>query len=110
MLGLVLGLIVAASAPADAMWETYACTDGPTVKIALDGKRPATRGYVTVGAGVIELTPHKGEAKSVLRGQGYMVRPFNWTDLLYAPPGREKAAYQCRVVGAANRPGTPLVE
>ena len=25
-------------------------------------------------------------------GGGYMVRPFNWTEVLYAPPGREKSA------------------
>ena len=110
MFAAVFALIAAASGPANAAWETYACADGPSVRIAFSGDRTADRGYLTVSGKIVELTPHKGDAKAVLRGQGYMVRPFNWTDILYAPPGRERAAYQCRVVDAASPPAAPKVE
>lgn len=108
---MLAGLLVAASvasAAADLPWETYVCTDGPTVRVALDDVRPATRGFVVTDTQqVIALSRHKGEADAVLRGGGYMVRPFNWTDILYAPPGRPGPAYQCRVAGAADRVAAP---
>ncbi|BCW90638.1 hypothetical protein sos41_38110 [Alphaproteobacteria bacterium SO-S41] len=111
MLSLVLLAAVSATpAAGDPTWETYVCESGPTIRLALLGDRPASAGYLDLGTGIITLEPHKGEPPAVLRGQGYMVRPFNWTDILYAPPGREKSAYQCQVQGAADRAGRPGVE
>jgi hypothetical protein len=107
---LALALSVAAPAAGDPAWETYVCESGPTIRLALIGDRPATDGFLALEAGVVTLTRHKGDAAAVLRGDGYMVRPFNWTDILYAPPGREKSAYQCRVDGAAARLPKPGVE
>lgn len=111
MLPLVfLAAVAAAPAAGDPAWESYVCESGPTIRLALLGERPASAGYLDLGTGIVTLEPHKGESSAVLRGQGYMVRPFNWTDILYAPPGREKSAYQCRVDGAAGRAGRPGVE
>lgn len=105
---------VAATAPApaatDLAWETYACEDGPSLRLALVGGRPASEGFLEAASGVVALTRHQGEPQAVLRGEGYMVRPFNWSDILYAPPGHEKSAYQCRVENAAGRPDAPALE
>lgn len=94
----------------DPAWEAYVCAEGPQIRLALIGGRPAERGFLAVDAGIVTLVRHEGEAAAVLRGDGYMVRPFNWTDILYAPPGREQDAYQCRVAGAAAKPGAPALE
>jgi hypothetical protein len=102
--------VSAASPPADAAWENYVCEGGPAIRLALVGERPASAGYLDLATGIVALERHQGESPAVLRGSGYMVRPFNWTDILYAPPGREKSAYQCRVEGAAGRAGKPGVE
>lgn len=109
---MLLHLVLAAAASAapasnDPLWETYVCEGGAPIRLALLGDRPATSGYLDLGASIVTLERHKGEPPAVLRGEGYMVRPFNWTDLLYAPPGREKSAYQCRIDGAASKAGKP---
>lgn len=107
---LLLAAAAAAAAPADAVFETYACDSGPSVTLALTGGRPASGGYLRTDGAVVALTPHAGDAKTVLRGGGYMVRASNWADILYAPPGREKNAYECRVANAAVKPGAPKPE
>ena len=109
---MVFALLIAAAAAAapaanDPLWENYVCDGGSPVRLALVGDRPATQGYLDLGGRIITLSRQKGEPPAVLRGEGYMVRPFNWTDILYAPPGREKSAYQCRIDGAAARAGQP---
>ena len=109
-LSLALALAVAVPAAADPSWETYVCEGGPTIRLALVGDRPATDGFLSLETSTVTLTRHTGDAPAVLRGDGYMVRPFNWTDILYAPPGRETSAYQCRVDGAAGRVAKPGVE
>lgn len=111
MLSFAFAALLTAAPPADdPSWETYACESGPSIRIALMGGRPATQGFLALEGGTVALDRHKGEADTVLRGGGHMVRPFNWTELLYAPPGREKNAYQCRIEGAAARLPKPVAE
>ena len=110
MLFLVLAAAAAVAAPADAAWETYECEGGPAIRLALNDARPAERGWLDTQAGIVELTRHEGEGKTVLRGGGHMVRPFNWLDVLYAPPGEGQAAFTCRVQNAAGRVAVPGVE
>ena len=109
MLFLVLAA-AAAAAPADAAWETYACEGGPTIRLALNDVRPPEHGWLETAGGVVELTRHEGEGKTVLRGGAHMVVATNWLDILYAPPGRERSAYQCRIADAATPPGKPPPE
>jgi hypothetical protein len=111
MFGVVLvAAALAAPAAADPAWETYACDGGPEIHLALVGGRPAESGYLALPAGPVILTRQKDDPPEVLRGGGYMVRPFNWSELLYAPPGRETSAYQCRVADAKARPPAPTPE
>ena len=110
MLFLVLVAAAATAAPADAAWETYACEGGPTIRLALDDVRPPERGWLETAGGVVELTRHEGDGKTVLRGGGYMVIAPNWLDILYAPPGRERSAYPCRIANAATPLGKPSPE
>lgn len=109
MLFLVLAA-VAAAAPSDAVWESYVCESGPTVRLALNEARPPERGWLETAGGVVALTRHAGEGKTVLSGGGYTVVAPNWIDILYAPPGREKSAYSCRIAGAADGPIRPEPE
>ena len=107
---IVLAAAVAVPAAGDPMWESYACEGGPTVRLALAGERPAERGFLALETGVVVLERHEEDAPAVLRGAGYMVRASNWLDILYAPPGRERAAWQCRVEGATATPARPAPE
>jgi len=102
--------VLAAPSAADPVWETYACDGGPEIRLALMGGRPADSGYLAATEGTIALERQKGEPPEVLRGGGYMVRPFNWTEVLYAPPGFEKAAFQCRIADAKAPPPAPTLE
>ncbi len=112
LFSLVIAAAAVASAPAagDPVWQTYVCEGGPSIRLALMGDRPAERGFLALETGVVTLERHEGEAKTVLRGDGHMVRTSNWLDVLYAPPGREKNAYQCRAEGAAGRAARPAAE
>lgn len=102
-------VLAALAAPAaDAVWEDYACEGGPVLRLALVGGRPATEGYLQLGTGIVTLTRQPKEPPAVLRGDGHMVRPFNWIDILYAAPGA--AAVQCRLADAAAKPGAPSPE
>jgi hypothetical protein len=108
---LILAAALIAAPPAnDPAWETYACDGGPEIRLALIGGRPADSGFLAAATGAVALTRQKDEPAEVLRGGGYMVRPFNWTEVLYAPPGREKAAYQCRIADAKAKPPAPTPE
>ncbi len=109
MLFLVLAA-AAAAAPANAAWETYECAEGPTIRLALNDVRPPEQGWLETEGGIVELTRHEGDGKTVLRGGGYMVIAPNWLDILYAPPGRERSAYQCRIANAAAPLGKPAPE
>jgi hypothetical protein len=109
MLFLVLVAAAAAAQP-NAAWESYECESGPTIRLALNDARPAEKGWLETPGGIVELTRHEGEGKTVLRGGGYMVVAPNWADILYAPPGKEKAAYSCRIANAASPPGKPIPE
>jgi hypothetical protein len=109
MLFLILAA-AAVAAPADAPWESYVCENGPTIRLALNETRPAEQGWLETDSGVVALVRHEGEGKTVLRGGGYMVVAPNWIDILYAPPGKEKAAYSCRIANATSAPGKPSPE
>lgn len=102
--------LIAAPPAADPAWETYACDGGPEIRLALIGGRPADQGFLAATGGAIALSRQQGEPPEVLRGGGYMVRPFNWTEVLYAPPGRETSAYQCRIADARAKPAAPTPE
>ena len=110
MLFLVLAAAAAVAAPADAAWETYECEGGPAIRLALNDARPAERGWLETTGGIVELTRHEGEGKTVLRGGGHMVVAPNWLDILYAPPERERSAYQCRIANAAAPLSKPAPE
>ena len=101
---------VAAPPASDPAWESYACEGGPPVRLALIGGRPAERGFLALETGIVALERHEGDPPAVLRGEGHMVRASNWLDILYAPPGQEHAALQCRVDGAASPPPRPSPE
>ncbi len=101
---------VPAAAPAGPAWESYVCEGGPTIRLALNDARPAERGWLETPGGIVDLTRHDGEGKTVLRGGGHMVVAPNWIDILYAPPGREKKAYSCRIAGAADGTVAPKPE
>lgn len=109
MLFLVLAA-AAAAAPADAAWESYVCDKGPTIRLALSDARPPEQGWLETAGGVVALTRHAGEGKTVLRGGGYTVVAPNWLDILYAPPGNEKAAFSCRIADAEAPPAKPALE
>lgn len=110
MLFLILAAAASAAAPANAPWESYACEGGPTIRVALTETRPPEAGWIETAHGVVALTRHDGEGKSVLRGEGHTVVALNWVDILYAPPGKEKAAFSCRIVNAAAPPPKPALE
>lgn len=107
---LLAAALVSAPPASDPAWETYACADGPQIRLALIGGRPAERGFLAEASGPIALERQKDGPPEVLRGSGYMVRPFNWTEVLYAPPGREKSAYQCSITDAKAPPPAPVPE
>lgn len=101
---------VAAAAPVDAAWESYVCESGPTIRLALNDGRPAEQGWLETTSGIVPLVRQQNEGKGVLRGGGYLVVAPNWVDIYYAPPGREKAAYRCRIADATAAPAKPSPE
>lgn len=109
----MLFLVVAAAAaavPANSAWESYECQSGPTVRLALSDTRPAEQGWLEINGGIVVLTRHEGDGRTVLRGDGYTVVAVNWIDILFAPPGREKSAYSCRIANAGSAPAKPSPE
>lgn len=110
LVSVLAAAVLAAPSAADPAWETYACESGPEIRLALIGGRPAESGFLALPGGTVVLERHEGEPPEVLRGGGYMVRPFNWSEVLYAPPGYEKAAFQCRIADAKARSAAPVPE
>jgi hypothetical protein len=102
--------LLAAPSASEPAWETYACDGGAQIRLALVGGRPADGGYLAASGGTVVLERQKDGPPEVLRGGGYMVRPFNWTEVLYAAPGQEKTALQCRIADAKAPPAAPDLE